>query len=95
MIRNHCSYHEMNTITLSNKHLVDIMHCIENSIEKIEKEIKKCKKDSKSEEVTEVFESVKNNYQKLYYVLNEIMHETETQFNLDQILNGLETIKNT
>lgn len=92
MIRNSYMHDEVNTITLSNRHLCSIKSCIEAGIKEVDKEIKKAEKQGMSECVISTFESMKNHYLGIYYALNEIAHETKTEFNLDKMLEGFKNM---
>ena len=90
MLRTTCSNYELNTITLSNNYLWSIGHALEDAIKKCDKEIKACKGKGMSQGVVDVWESLKKKYSNMRKAIDHIAHETETQFNFDDLIKRIE-----
>ena len=90
MKRTTCSNYELNTITLNNNYLWSIRDALEDAIDKCDKEIKAGKKKGVSQEVIDVWESIKCKYINMQTAINHIAFETETQFNFDDLMKKLE-----
>ena len=90
MLRTTCSNREVNTITLSNNYLWSMGHSLVRAIEACDERIKACKKKGVPQDIIDSWESIKKQYVNMHKAIDHIAHETETQFNFDDLIKKIE-----